>query len=164
MLREGVAHLLGVSPSKEFVEHQYRDIAEITGGAPTVKPQVDAPAARAAFERVQARALEAGLKAACAHGRFGLGAVAMERGEWEAAARDFGGYFELVEAAEAAAEGFEHPLLGAAYAHYQVLPAKASPTTLVLGALGALVLWVLWCFWCFGALALGALVLWCFGA
>ena len=42
-LREGVAHLLGVSPSKEFVEHQYRDMAELTGGAPAPKPQVDSP-------------------------------------------------------------------------------------------------------------------------
>ena len=39
-LRDGTAHLLGVTPSKEFVEHQYRDMAELTGGAPAVKPQV----------------------------------------------------------------------------------------------------------------------------
>ena len=39
-LREATAHLLGVTPSKEFVEHQYRDMAELTGGAPAVKPQV----------------------------------------------------------------------------------------------------------------------------
>ena len=67
---------------------------------------------------MQARALEAGLKAARAHASFGLAAAAMGREAWEEAAQGFDGYFTLAENARASGEGFEPPLLGIAYAHY----------------------------------------------
>ena len=117
-LRDGVAHLLGVTPSKDFVEHQYRDMDELTGGVPVVKPQVDLAAAREAFERVQARATEAGLKAHVAHACFGLAAAAMGRDAYEEAAQGFGSYFRQAEQARASGDAFEPPLLGVAYAHY----------------------------------------------
>ena len=79
---------------------------------------MDLAAAREAFERVQARAIEAGLKAHAAHACFGLAAAAMGREAWEEAALGYDAYFKQVEHARASGDGFEPPLLGVAYAHY----------------------------------------------
>ncbi len=117
-MREGVAHLLGVSPSREFVEHKYRDMAEITGGEPYVPAQVDSVAASAAFVRVEARAREVALRAQRAHAVFGLAAAAADREAWPEAARGFVLYFKLADEAAAAGEPFEPPLLGTAYARF----------------------------------------------
>jgi hypothetical protein len=79
---------------------------------------VDLAAAREAFERVQARATEAGLKAHATHACFGLAAAAMGREAWEEAAQGYDSYFKQVEQARASGDRFEPPLLGVAYAHY----------------------------------------------
>lgn len=79
---------------------------------------MDLAAAREAFERVQARATEAGLKAHATHACFGLAAAAMGREAWEEAAQGYDSYFKQVEQARASGDRFEPPLLGVAYAHY----------------------------------------------